>query len=117
MIELAVYLNRKGYRPRQVQDFIPAPMDVATCMYYAGIDPAGMRPVDAARGGNERKIQRALMQFCLPENYFTVRLALTDAGRTDLIGPGPECLIPTHPTKEAVRARKEKRDRPRNRTT
>jgi len=114
MIELAVYLKREGYRPRQVQDFIPAPMDVATCMYYTGIDPAGMRPVDAARGAKDRKVQRALLQFFLPRNYFTVRRALTDAGRTDLIGRGPDCLIPAHPPKEAIEARREKRDRPRN---
>jgi uncharacterized radical SAM protein YgiQ len=116
MIELAVYLKRNGYRPRQVQDFIPAPMDVATCMYYAGIDPAGMRPVDAARGARDRSVQRALLQFFLPENYFTVRRALTEAGRTDLIGNGPDCLIPTHPPKAAIEARKKKRDRPRKRT-
>ncbi|MEN8148615.1 MAG: YgiQ family radical SAM protein [Planctomycetota bacterium] len=117
MIELAVYLKRRGYRPRQVQDFIPAPMDVATCMYYAGIDPNGMRPVDAARGAKERQVQRALLQFFLPRNYFTVRRALVDAGRTDLIGGGRDCLIPTHPPKEAIEARKEKRDRPRKGST
>ena len=117
MIELAVYLKRQGYRPRQVQDFIPAPMDVATCMYYAGIDPAGMGPVDAARGAKERQVQRALLQFFLPQNYFAVRRALTDAGRTDLIGSGRDCLIPTHPPKEAIEARKEKRGRVRKRKT
>ena len=30
MIDLAVFLKRNGYRPDQVQDFIPAPFDVAT---------------------------------------------------------------------------------------
>jgi uncharacterized radical SAM protein YgiQ len=115
MIELAVYLKRQGYRPRQVQDFIPAPMDVATCMYYTGLDPTGMRPVDTARGGKEREAQRALLQFFLPRNYFTVRRILTEAGRDDLIGNGRDCLIPTHPPKEAIAARKEKRDQPRKR--
>ncbi len=117
MIELAVYLKRRGYRPRQVQDFIPAPMDVATCMYYTGIDPHGMRPVTAARGAKEREVQRALLQFFLPRNYFTVRRALTEAGRTDLIGRGPDCLIPPQPPKEAIEARKEKQARARKRST
>ena len=45
MIELAVFLKQHGYRPRQVQDFIPAPMDIATCMYHTGLDPHD----DAAR--------------------------------------------------------------------
>ena len=39
MIDLALFLKRNGYRPDQVQDFIPAPFDIATCMYYTGIDP------------------------------------------------------------------------------
>ena len=39
MIDLALFLKRNGYRPDQVQDFIPAPFDVATCMYYTGLDP------------------------------------------------------------------------------
>ena len=49
MIDLALYLKRNGYRPRQVQDFIPAPMDIATCMYYTGLDPMTMQPVAVAR--------------------------------------------------------------------
>ena len=38
MVELALYLKKKGYRPRQVQDFIPTPMSMAATMYYTGID-------------------------------------------------------------------------------
>src|SRR6185295_4049255 len=91
MIDLAVFLKRSGYRPRQVQDFIPAPMDVATCMYWTGLDPATMQPVDTPRKLQDRKTQRALMQFFQPENWFAVHEALVAAGRRDLIGSGPEC--------------------------
>lgn len=73
MIDLALYLKRSGYRPDQVQDFIPAPFDIATCMWYTGLDPFTMQPVAVARGLTDRKMQRALMQFFKPENYFTVR--------------------------------------------
>ena len=52
-------------------------------------------------------MQRALMQFFKPENYFEVRRALTEAGRTDLIGAGCDCLIPAQPPKEALKARQE----------
>src|SRR5262249_685003 len=79
MIDLALYLKRSGYRPDQVQDFIPAPFDIATCMYYTGIDPFTKQPVDSAKGLKDRKMQRALMQFFKPENYFEVRDALTQA--------------------------------------
>jgi uncharacterized radical SAM protein YgiQ len=105
MIDLAVYLKRNGYRPDQVQDFIPAPFDIATCMYYTGIDPFTKKRVQVAQGMRNRKMQRALMQFFKPENYFEVREALIEAGRGDLIG-GCEGLIPAQPPKEAIEARR-----------
>ena len=68
MIDLAVFLKRNGYRPDQVQDFIPAPFDIATCMYYTGIDPFTKEAVYVASDLRDRKMQRALMQFFKPEN-------------------------------------------------
>jgi len=106
MIDLALYLKRSGYRPDQVQDFIPAPFDIATCMYYTGIDPFTKKPVTVAKGLRDRKLQRALMQFFKPQNYFEVREALIQAKRTDLIG-GCEGLIPAEPPKEAIEARRQ----------
>ncbi len=107
MIELAVFLKRNGYKPDQVQDFIPAPLDVATCMYYTGLDPFTKKPVFIAKALRERKAQRALMQFFKPENYFEVRDALKEAGRSDLIGEGCDCLIPSKPPKEAIAKRRD----------
>ena len=106
MIDLALFLKRNGYRPDQVQDFIPAPMDVATAMYYTGLDPFTLKPVFVARHLRDRKLQRALMQFFKPENYFEVRKALQQAGRQDLIGDGCDCLIPSRPPREAIRRRR-----------
>ena len=97
MIELAIFLKERGYRPRQVQDFIPAPMDIATCMYWTGIDPMTMKPVETAKRLQDRQVQRALLQFFAPENWKTVRDTLLRAGREDLIGEGPDCLIPSRP--------------------
>jgi uncharacterized radical SAM protein YgiQ len=105
MIELALFLKRKGYRPRQVQDFIPAPMDIATCIYHTGIDPETMKPLFVAKKSGDRALQRALLQFFLPENYYDVRKALGLAGRMDLVGSGPDCLIPEHPSREAREAK------------
>lgn len=106
MIDLAVFLKRSGYKPDQVQDFIPAPFDVATAMYYTGIDPFTKKPVHIARQLRDRKLQRALMQFFKPANYFEVRDALREAGRQDLIGSGCDCLIPSSPPREAIDSRR-----------
>jgi len=106
MIALAVFLERRGYRPRQVQDFIPSPMDVAACMYHTGLDPMTMKPVATAKKLRDRRVQRALMQFFKPENWFVVHKALVDAGRRDLIGDGKHCLIPSSPPKDALDARR-----------
>ena len=106
MIELAQFLKQRGYRPLQVQEFIPAPMDVATCMFHAGIDPMTMKPVDTAKRLGDRRVQRALMQFFKPESYFLARKALLRAGRGDLIGDGPECLIPSTPPRAAIESRR-----------
>lgn len=106
MIDLAVFLKRNGYRPDQVQDFIPAPFDVATAMYYTEIDPFTKKPVYIARQLKDRKLQRALLQFFKPENYFEVREALQQAGRHDLIGSGCDALIPARPPKEAIERRR-----------
>jgi uncharacterized radical SAM protein YgiQ len=107
MIDLAVFLKRNGYKPEQVQDFIPAPFDIAACMYHTGLDPMTKRPVTIAKNLRDRKTQRALMQFFKPENWFAVRKALVDARREDLIGSGCDALIPAQPPEAALRARRE----------
>jgi hypothetical protein len=88
-------------------------MDIATCMFHTGIDPETMKPVQVATRPSDRALQRALLQFFLPENYFNVKKALVLAGREDLIGDGPECLIPAKASKLAREARttdKQRRD-------
>jgi uncharacterized radical SAM protein YgiQ len=106
MIELAIFLKQHGYRPRQVQDFIPAPMDIATCIYHTGIDPLTMMRVDTVKKLRDRQTQRALMQFFEPRNWFVVHRALVDAGRRDLIGSAKHCLIPATPPPEALAAKR-----------
>lgn len=111
MIDLAVFLKRNGYRPDQVQDFIPAPFDVATAMYYTGLDPFTLKPVHTARSLRDRRLQRSLLQFFKPENWFAVRDALEEAGRQDLIGSGCDALIPDRPPPEALAERRREADR------
>ena len=94
MIELALYLRKSGIRPEQVQDFYPAPLTVAASIFYTGMDPITGNQVYTARTDNEKAIQRAILLSHMPEFQRKVREALYAEGRTDLIGTGPNCLIP-----------------------
>lgn len=92
-IELAEFIKEMGYHPEQVQDFIPTPGTLSTCMWYTGLNPLTGEAVYSAKSKEDKAMQRALMQFWLPGNYGLVKKALCQAGRQDLIGYGPHCLI------------------------
>jgi uncharacterized radical SAM protein YgiQ len=94
MVELALWLKREGYRPRQVQDFIPTPMSIASAMYWTGLDPLTMTPVHTATGLREKRLQKSLLLYWDPKAWPDVREALAEAGRQDLIGHGPDHLVP-----------------------
>ena len=92
-IELAEFIRDMGYHPQQVQDFIPTPGTLSTCMWYTGIDPLTGEKVYTAKTYEEKLMQRSLMQYWLPQNQEIVRKALHIAAREDLIGFGPKCLV------------------------
>ena len=92
-VELAEFVRDMGYMPEQVQDFYPTPSTLSTVMYYTGLDPRTMEPVYVPRSPHEKAMQRALIQYRDPKNYRLVHEALVLAGREDLIGFGPKCLI------------------------
>jgi len=94
MVEMALYLKSRGSRPRQVQDFIPTPMSLAATMYHSGLDPLTMKPCYTAKGLREKRLQKALLLYWDPQQADLVREALREAGREDLIGHGPKCLVP-----------------------
>lgn len=92
-IELAEYLRDIKYQPEQVQDFYPTPGTLSTTMFYTGLDPRTMKEVYVPKSKTEKAMQRALLQYSAPRNYDLVHRALVEAGREDLIGFGPRCLI------------------------
>ena len=92
-IELAEFLRDIKHQPEQVQDFIPTPGSAATAMYYSGVDPATGESVFVARHPHDKAMQRALMQYRAPRNRQLVLEALQKAGRMDLVGTEPKCLI------------------------
>ena len=92
-VELAEYIRDLGFMPEQVQDFYPTPSTISTCMYYTGVDPLTMEKVYVPKNPHEKAMQRALIQYKNPENRSLVEEALKKAGREDLIGFGPRCLL------------------------
>ncbi len=99
MVETAVTLKRFGIRSEQVQEFIPGPFELATCMYYTGMNPLNGHPVYVPRRLRERRLQKALLMYDDLENYHDIKSALIETGREDLIGNDPDCLIPPYPPK------------------
>ncbi|MHC1594926.1 MAG: YgiQ family radical SAM protein [Methanotrichaceae archaeon] len=93
MVELAEYIRDHHLYTEQVQDFTPTPMTASTCMYHAGIDPFSMDRVHVPKG-EEKRVQRAFLRYRDPRNRGLVIEGLKKAGRGDLIGDGPNCLIP-----------------------
>lgn len=108
-IELAEYLRDINYQPEQVQDFYPTPGTLSTVMFYTGLDPLTMEEVYVPKTRHEKAMQRALLQFRNPKHYNLVYEALTEAGRTDLIGYGPKCLIKPKGNKNNVEYNKNKK--------
>ena len=92
-VEVAVFLKQNKIRPEQVQDFYPTPGTISTCMYYTGLDPYTMEPVYVAKDPQEKALQRALLQYFIPQNQKKVIEALIKANRTDLIGNDNKCLV------------------------
>lgn len=98
-IELALYIKEMGYTPEQVQDFYPTPGSLSTTIYYTGVNPFTGEEIYVPKNQREKNMQRALLQYNLPQNYSLVREALIKANREDLIGFDRKCLIPPRPPK------------------
>jgi len=102
-IELSLFLKDERLHPEQVQDFYPTPGTLSTAMYHTGLDPMTLKSVYVPKTKEEKAQQRALLQYFKPENRAVVTAALKKAGRSDLIGSSPECLVPA--SKETAKSR------------
>jgi radical SAM superfamily enzyme YgiQ (UPF0313 family) len=111
-VQLAEYVRDMGYYVEQVQDFTPTPSTLSTCMYHTGYNPFTGEALYVPRSVEERRMQRALLQYRNPENYDLVKKALIMTGRKDLIGYSKKCLIqPTRPASAAKRVARWPRSR------
>ncbi len=92
-VELALFCKRENIHPKQVQDFYPTPGTISTSMFYTGLDPYTLKEVYVPKSEGEKAMQRALLQYFIPENKPLVIKALIKAGRRDLIGNDKKCLV------------------------
>lgn len=103
MLELALWLKRNGFRPDQVQAFLPSPMATATAMYHSGSNPLKKvsrsdqaERVAVPKGLKIRRLHKAFLRYHDPDNWPMLRAALQRMGREDLIGNGKRHLVPTY---------------------
>ena len=100
MLNLALWLKRNGFRPDQVQAFLPTPMAIASAMYHTGRNPLRKvtrtsEPVSVVRKLKQRRLHKAFLRYHDPKNWPLLRDALKGMGRSDLIGNGKRHLVPT----------------------
>ncbi len=107
-VKLAEYLHKHRINPEQVQEFYPTPGTLSTCMFYTEMDPRTGEKIYVAKDIKEKIMQRALLQYKKPENYETVKKALLQAGRQDLIGFTANCLIKPRVIKNDYSKRRKK---------
>ncbi len=100
-VELALFCKRENIHPKQVQDFYPTPGTISTSMFYTGLDPYTFKEVYVPKSEDEKAMQRALLQWFIPQNKQAVVKALIKAGRKDLIGNGKNCLVTSPATMSA----------------
>ena len=100
MLNLALWLKRNGFRPDQVQAFLPTPMAIASAMYHTGRNPLkkitkASEKVSAVKRAKQRRLHKAFLRYHDPDNWPLLREALKRMGRADLIGNGKKHLVPS----------------------
>ncbi|MGC4029452.1 MAG: YgiQ family radical SAM protein [Steroidobacteraceae bacterium] len=99
MLELAIWLKQNGFRADQVQAFLPSPMATATAMFHSGRNPLrritrDSEAVPIPKGLRQRRLHKAFLRYHDPNNWPMLREALRRMGRANLIGNGPQHLVP-----------------------
>jgi uncharacterized radical SAM protein YgiQ len=108
MLNLSLWLKERKFKPDQVQTFYPSPMALATAMYYSERNPLQKvryksEKVSVNKDHDKRRLQKAFLRYHDEKNWPILREALTEMGRGDLIGVGPEHLVP--PVQQSNRAK------------
>jgi uncharacterized radical SAM protein YgiQ len=83
MVDAALVLKKLGIKVEQVQDFTPTPGTLSTCMHYTGLDPFTGETVYVPRSEKEKRLQKSLLLYHLPDHYESVLTALHICKRED----------------------------------
>jgi radical SAM superfamily enzyme YgiQ (UPF0313 family) len=82
---LAAETKDMGFQLEQVQDFTPTPMTVATVIYYSGVHPYTLKPIETVKDKEEKLNQRRFFFWYKRENRDYIRKSLQKANRPELI--------------------------------
>ena len=99
MLNLSLWLKHHQFKPDQVQTFYPSPMALATAMYYSQKNPLEKvrykgEKLKVCKDIDNRRLQKSFLRYHDEANWPILRKSLLSLGRADLIGNGPQHLIP-----------------------
>jgi uncharacterized radical SAM protein YgiQ len=110
MVNLALWLKQNDFRLDQVQSFLPTPLAMATAMYHTRKNPLrkiarDSETVETPRTAKIRRFHKALLRYHDPANWEILREGLRRMGRADLVGNGPQHLVPRSDTAALMQRR------------
>ena len=99
MVNMALWLKSNDFKLDQVQNFYPSPMANATTIYHTEMNSLrniknNTEQVAVPKGARQRRLHKAILRYHDPAGWPMIREALKKMGKANLIGKGPNCLIP-----------------------
>lgn len=85
MANLAIETKEMGFKLEQVQDFTPTPMTVATVIYYSGVHPYTLKPIDTVKDPIQKKEQNNFFFWYKREQQDWIKATLRDAQHPEMI--------------------------------
>ncbi len=99
MVNMALWLKAHDFKLDQVQNFYPSPMANATTIYHTEMNSLrniknNTEQVPVPKGARQRRLHKAILRYHDPAGWPMIREALKKMGKANLIGKGPNCLVP-----------------------
>ncbi|MEM6510935.1 MAG: YgiQ family radical SAM protein, partial [Pseudomonadota bacterium] len=99
MVNMALWLKAHDFKLDQVQNFYPSPMANATTIYHTEMNSLrniknNTEQVPVPKGSRQRRLHKAILRYHDPAGWPMIREALKKMGKANLIGKGPNCLVP-----------------------